>query len=456
MLLYMIRHLNFTYHAVFGKSHQISFQRIEGIYLPKVTVLIPAHNEKSVIGPLLERMSAVTYPKEKLEIVVVNDSSTDGTGEIADEFSKNYDFITVLHRRNKGAHGKPEAMNEGLKASVGEIIVTFDADYYPQLDIIEKLVAPFVDPEVGMVQGRVTVLNEEDSFVSKLVTLERIGGYRVDQLARDDLVLSPQYGGTVGALRRSFLERIGGWDSSMLTEDTDLTVRCIVDGQKVRYVNDAESYEESVTTWKAYWNQRYRWAKGHMQCFRKYFVPVVKSKNLSFSGKIELILLLSIYFLPVLALIGWITGLLAYITGEAFMPYATQFFYIVPVFTYSAVGNFAPFFEVGMAAYLDERKNLQLMIPALVINFVVMVFCCTKALLDLIIKRSGKQKWNHTNHNGKSHNGNGNGRNGNGHNGNGNGFIGNGGSKGSLFLATNDLFIRSRPAIPKMGEQTFE
>ncbi|MCW4021174.1 MAG: glycosyltransferase family 2 protein [Candidatus Bathyarchaeota archaeon] len=410
MIAYMLRHLVFTYSALFGKPRQFggSFRRITGVYAPKVTVLIPAHNEELVIGNLLERMTELTYPKDRLEIVVVDDGSTDETGAIATSYAQRYSYIKVIHRPN-GGEGKPAVLNDGIKFANSEIILTFDADYYPQIDIVEKLVAPFVDPEVGAVQGRVIVLNEEDSLVSKIVTMERIGGYRIDQQARDELVLSPQYGGTVGGFRRDVLEKVGGWDATMLTEDTDLTVRLILKGYQIRYVNDAEAYEEAVSTWRAYWNQRYRWAKGHMQCAMKHLKKVLKTKHLSRYEKTELTLLLCIYFMPIVVLIGWAVGGLTYITHqETFIPNLMQYYFaILPIFSYSALGNFAPFFEVGSGLYLDNRKRLFWLLPALSLAFVVMVFCCTKAFIDLVLTRNGNHKWNHT-----YHNGDGNGRNG--------------------------------------------
>ncbi len=318
------------------------------------------------------------------------------------EFAKRYGYIKVIHRKN-GGRGKPAALNDGIKFSNGEIILTFDADYYPQLDIIEKLVAPFVDPEVGAVQGRVTVINEEDSLVSKIVTLERIGGYRVDQAARDSLVLIPQYGGTVGGFRREVLEKVGGWNLKMLAEDTDLTIRCILNGYQVRYINDAECYEEAVTTWRAYWNQRYRWAKGHMQCAIKHLKNVLKTKHLSIVEKVELTLLLSIYFTPIIILVGWMAGIGAYLTIDK--PIIPSYILILSTFTYSTVGNFAPFFEIGAAAYLDNRKRLLWILPVLTLPFFLMVFCCTKAFVDLILTRDGNHLWNHTLHNGNGYNG---------------------------------------------------
>jgi len=408
MVAYMVRHIIFTYSALFGKPKQFirSFKRIVGVYTPKVTVLIPAHNEEMVIGNLLERMAALTYPKDKLEVLVIDDGSTDETGNIADSYAKGHSYIRVIHRAN-GGKGKAVALNEGMRFSNGEVILTFDADYYPQLDIIEKLVAPFADPEVGAVQGRVTVVNEEDSVVSKIVTLERIGGYRVDQQARDELVLVPQYGGTVGGFRREALEKIGGWDFSMLAEDTDLTIKLVLRGYQVRYVNEAEAYEEAVTTWRAYWNQRYRWAKGHMQCARKHLVGVLRAKHLSGYEKAELTLLLCVYFMPILVLMAWVVGVGAYLTKEAFISSNDLglYFLILSIFTYSTVGNFAPFFEVGSAAYLDNRRRLLWVLPVLVLAFIVMVFCSSKALLDLLFTGNKQSKWNHTFHNGNGVNG---------------------------------------------------
>ncbi len=408
MVAYMVRHIVFTYSALFGKPRQFmrSFKRIVGVYTPKVTVLIPAHNEELVIGNLLERMAALTYPKDRLEVLVIDDGSTDETGNIADGYAKRYSCVRVVHRAN-GGRGKASALNEGMRFSNGEVVLTFDADYYPQLDIIEKLVAPFADPEVGAVQGRVTVSNEEDSVVSKIVTLERIGGYRVDQQARDELVLVPQYGGTVGGFRREALEKIGGWDSSMLAEDTDLTIKLVLRGYQVRYINEAEAYEEAVTTWRAYWNQRYRWAKGHMQCARKHLVGVLRAKHLSGYEKAELTLLLCVYFMPILVLMAWVVGVGAYLTKEAFISSNDlgPYFLILSIFTYSTVGNFAPFFEVGSAAYLDNRRRLLWVLPVLVLAFIVMMFCSSRALLDLLFTGNKQSKWNHTFHNGNGVNG---------------------------------------------------
>lgn len=259
----------------------------------------------------------------------------------------------------------------------------------------------FSDPCVGAVQGRVTVLNEPQNIVTRLVALERIGGYRIDQQARYTLELIPQFGGTVGGFRRSLLKSLGGWDESILAEDTDLTFRAYLSGYKVCYVNDAECYEEAVENWRDYWKQRYRWAKGHMQCFFKHWFSVLRSNKLRVREKIDGLLLLNIYFMPVWVLLSWVIGIPLF-----FIKYSQGFgvqWTLVPIALYSFVGNFAPFFEVGAGAYLDGRTRANRLIPLLIFTFLYNILICTKAFIDLLISKiTGKNTnhWERTNHTG--------------------------------------------------------
>lgn len=404
MIVYLIRHYVFTLSVL--KNDQIRETNIAiggSAYQPMVSILIPAHDEERVIGRLLKRMSELTYPKDKLQVVVIDDASKDNTGKIAEQYSKAYSYIKVIHRSGKvGGRGKPRALNDALEHSEGEIILCFDADYYPQADIIEKLVNAFADPKVGAVQGRVTVLNEPQNVVTRLVALERIGGYRVDQQARERLGLIPQFGGTVGGVRRSLLESLGGWDESILAEDTDLTFRLYLAGYTVRYINEAECYEEAVENWHAYWRQRYRWAKGHMQCAFKHSLRVLRSNNLNRRQKLDGLLLLGVYFLPVLTLLSFITFVSLFVLSPP-QWWLKILWILVPVPLYSFVGNFAPFFEVGIGAYLDGRTRAHWLISLLIFPFFFNILICTKALADLTISTIlGKDNnhWDKTSHSG--------------------------------------------------------
>jgi len=400
---YLIRHYIFTLTALYHQERPPHHTPHDMVYQPKVSVLIPARNEENVIGRILHRMTELTYPKEKLEVIVIDDASTDQTGEIAEDFAKKHEYIRVAHRKPEdGGKGKPAALNHGLKHAIGEIIYCFDADYYPQRDILEKLTIYFADPKVGAVQGRVTVLNEPNTLVTRLVALERIGGYRVDQLARDNLGLIPQFGGTVGGFRRSLIEFLGGWDANMLAEDTDLTFKTYLAGYKVRYVNEAECYEEAVENWRSYWRQRCRWAKGHMQCAFRHLWPLIKSKNLRLREKTDGFLLLNVYFVPILVGLAWILGATLCLVHSS--SWITSLWVSIPIFVYSSVGNFAPFFEVGIGAYLDERVRIYWLIPLLFLTFLFNMLICTKALIDLCLSKiTGKkqQPWAKTLHNGR-------------------------------------------------------
>lgn len=387
MIVYLIRHYVFTL-TVLRRAKNA--QKVDVVanaeFEPTVSILIPARDEEKVIGRLLQRMVELTYPKDKLQVIVIDDGSSDSTGRIADEYSSRYGFIEVLHREKRdGGKGKAAAMNAGFKHSTGEIILCFDADYYPQKDIVEKLAKEFADPNVGAVQGRVVVLNEPQNIVTRLVALERIGGYRVDQEARNDLGLIAQFGGTVGGFRRSLLESLGGWDESTLAEDTDLTFRVYLAGYKVHYVGDAECYEEAVDNWKAYRQQRYRWARGHMQCCFKHSLKVLKSKNLRVKEKIDGLLLLNVYFMPVIVLVSFIIGvpLIFFVSSKL----VGALWFSMPISLYSFVGNFAPFFEVGIGAYLDGRTRIQWLIPLLIFTFCYNIPICTKAFLDLLVSK---------------------------------------------------------------------
>lgn len=399
---YIIRHYIFTLTAIKNAKNP-NLRRNDGSSHIKVSILIPARNEEKVIERILQRMTQLTYPKNEMQVIVINDASTDRTGEIADKFAKNYDYIRVLHRNveDGGGKGKTSALNTGLKLVDGEIVFCFDADYYPQRDIIENLSKEFNDPKVGAVQGRVIVLNEPYSIVTRLIALERTGGYRVDQEARDILGLVTQYGGTAGGIRRSLLEQLGGWDENVLAEDTELTMRVYLAGYKIRYVNEAECYEEAVENWKAYRKQRYRWAKGHMQCAFKHWLNVIKSDKLSVKQKIDTLLLLNVYFMPVLVLLSWITGIVLFLFSST--QWMSTVWTLAPFSVYSFIGNFAPFYEVGVGAQLDGRTRAQWLISLLVFAFLYNIPICTKALVDLLfskIKRKNDNHWTKTDHSG--------------------------------------------------------
>ncbi len=410
MLAYLVRHYIFTVVVLqrANKTQPLNTAQTENRYTPSVTVLIPARNEEKVIGCILQRLTEVTYPKTKLQVIVINDASTDNTAQVAEKFASQYPYILLINRdKTVGGKGKSAAMNHGFSRATGELTLCFDADYYPQKDLLERLVKAFVDPKVAAVQGRVVVLNEPQNMLTRLVALERVGGYRVDQEARDTLGLIAQFGGTVGGFRSDLLRSLNGWDESVLAEDTDLTFRIYLAGYRIKYDVEAECYEEAVETWHAYYRQRYRWAKGHMQCFYKHFWRVLTTNKLNLKQKLDGLLLLNIYFMPIIVSISFVLGLVLISSGISVFSstpaLAAVFWVILAISAYSFIGNFAPFFEVGVGLYLDKRKRAHWLIPLSILTFVYNLPICTIAFLDVVREKLFKKQvspWAKTNHSG--------------------------------------------------------
>ena len=228
LVVYSIRHFIFTLNRLFFEQ-RIYYQDIIDSDLKSITILIPMHNEEKVARQILDLLVVSAYPNEnvgkdarkildllvdadypheKLEIIPINDFSSDETRIILDDYASRYPFIRPLHRY-EGERGKPAALNEAMKMAKGEIIIVFDADYLPPKGILKDIAVFFNDPEVGAVMGRVVPVNTRTNLLTRLLDLERTGGYQVDQQARYNMKLIPQYGGTVGGFRKDVVTALG-------------------------------------------------------------------------------------------------------------------------------------------------------------------------------------------------------------------------------------------------------
>ncbi len=386
MCLYVVRHFWFFWNRMF-KEQRRCYQDLAGTYSPSVSILIPMHKEEKVAADILDRFVEMDYPKDdgRYEVIAIDDGSTDATPSIVDEYASKFSFIKAVHRAGNGGNGKPEALNVGLKVASNEIVLTFDADYLPPRDCVKRLVAPFADVEVGGVMGRVVPVNSPESFVTRLMDIERAGGYQVNQQARYNLDLIPQFGGTVGGFRRSVLKAVGEFDETKLAEDTDLTYKLYLNGSKVVYVNAAECYEEAVLSWDMREKQLTRWAIGHDQCLFEHFFETLKSPVLTFWQRVDGILLLGAYTTPLLILIGWLTGIFSYIVGAPL--WYSIFPMIFFIFAYNSIGNFVVFAEAGGSLFLDQRRRSMWLLPLMLVNLLANVWICSKAFFLTIFLR---------------------------------------------------------------------
>lgn len=366
--IYAFRHYAFTWIRLF-RAPRDPYRDIDSAHWPTVTVQIAAHNEEGVIRHVLDALLDVDYPRDRLVIMPVNDRSTDATRAIIDAYVGLYPDRIVPFHRDAGRPGKAAALRDAAGSVQSEVLVVFDADYIPSKGLIRQLVAPFFDPEIGAVMGRVVPLNANRSLLTKLLDIERSGGYQVDQQARMTLKLVPQYGGTTGGVRMSALRAVGGWADDVLAEDTELTFRLLLQGWKTAYQNRAECYEEVPESWGTRSRQIGRWAMGHNQTLARHIRGVLSSRRLRGIEKIDGLLLLCIYLMPVLTLTAFLLITLLFYLGQP-LPFDWLLLGL-GVFLYGSLGNFAAFFELAAGCYLDGKRSNARLLPLVLLSFIV-------------------------------------------------------------------------------------
>lgn len=368
LVVYTLRHYVFAMSRLFGRQRH-PYISIDTAPWPHVSVLVAAHNEEVVIAHSIEALLQVNYPADRLEIIVVNDRSTDRTREIVDVYAGHFPGRIRPFHRSSGKPGKAAALKDATAFVKSDIIIVFDADYIPGRGLIKQLAAPFFDPEVGLVMGRVVPINPGRNLLTRLLDLERSGGYQVDQQARMNLGLVPQYGGTVGGVRRDALESIGGWLDDTLAEDTDITYRMLLAGWKSVYQNRSECYEEVPETWPARLRQIARWAKGHNQAFYRYLGRCIGNGNMRLREKIDGLLLLCVYMMSPVLLLGWCAAVALFYAGESNLSALTLV--LLGMTAFGTIGNSAAFFEIAAAVHLDRGTRRIRLLPFNLLSFVV-------------------------------------------------------------------------------------
>jgi len=405
--VYIVRHYAFTLSRLLRAPRQ-PYVDVDSADWPPITVMIPAHNEEAVIADALAAVLDADYPRELLTVMPVDDRSSDGTSEIIRSFVHEFPGVVKPFRREEGTPGKAAALRDAMGAVETDVVLVFDADYVPGRGLLKQLVAPFFDPEVGATMGRVVPFNTGTNLLTRLLDLERAGGYQVDQQARMNLHLVPQYGGTVGGVRKSALESVGGWKEDALAEDTDATYRLLLAGWKTAYQNRSECYEQVPESWDARIRQIKRWAKGHNQAAVRYAGRLIRSARVGMREKVDGLLLLGIYTLSPIVVVGWALGVVLWYLGEV----RPGLLVILLVTAYSTVGNFATFSEVAAATHLDGSKERVRLLPFIFLGFLVSLFAVTNATLQQALpggQRRQGVRWQRTRHHPNGSNGNGHG-----------------------------------------------
>ncbi len=384
MMAYGIRHTIFTLSRLFGVQH-CPAAYIDTAHWPQITVFVAAHNEEKVIAGCLNALLQTDYPVDKVKIVPVNDRSQDGTKNIIDAYVADHPKRIVPFHRSTGKAGKAAALKDALPFVDGDIVIIFDADYVPGVGLLRQLVAPFFDPEVGAVMGRVVPVNAGTNLLTRMLDLERSAGYQVDQQARMNLNTVPQYGGTVGGVRLSAVATVGGWHDDVLAEDTDITFRLLINGWKTVYNNSAECYEEVPEEWSVRMRQVRRWAKGHNQVLYRYWRQLLVSPFVTTRQRIDGMMLLLVFSMPPLLLVGWILALILYYLNAA--TFVAFFIPLLGLVAYGTLGNFAAFLEIVIAVLLDGHRRRIRLLPVNLLCFFVSLVSISMALVESVTDR---------------------------------------------------------------------
>ncbi|MGB9029426.1 MAG: cellulose synthase family protein [Acidobacteriaceae bacterium] len=256
--------------------------------LPRVTIQLPIYNEQFVIDRLIESVCRLDYPRDLLDIQVLDDS-TDETKEVAQLIVDRYRAlghnIVYLHRTNRTGF-KAGALQEGLKSATGEFIAIFDADFVPRPDWLLRTIHHFAEPTIGMVQTRWTHLNRDYSFLTQVEAILLDGHFVLEHGARSRAGLFFNFNGTAGIWRRCVIDQAGGWQHDTLTEDTDLSYRAQILGWKFKYVQDIDCPAEVPIEMTAFKTQQQRWAKGLIQTSKK-ILPRLFRSDVPLRTKVE-------------------------------------------------------------------------------------------------------------------------------------------------------------------------
>ncbi len=279
---------------------------------PFVSIFIPAHNEEFTIEDTIRSVCQIDYHNEEgepqYELIVVNDGSTDSTGEILSGLKSEFPQLKIVTRHPpRSGKGKGFVLNDALTLSRGEIIGVFDADTQIKPDYLKKVI-PYIHDDIEGVQTRVKMFNKNENFLARMQHVE-FTTFANTLIAKDNLDHTGFLGGNGQFVRKQAIIDSGRWDGFAVTEDLNLAIKIILNGGKISYCGDCAVYQEAVTDWKAFFRQRTRWAIGNFETLFVYFPQILRSK-ISITKKFNVIEHISFYSFNLLIFFGFIITIL--------------------------------------------------------------------------------------------------------------------------------------------------
>ncbi len=284
----------------------------EGETLPFVSVQIPTFNDP--IGErCVRRCLAFDYPQDRYEIIIVDDSTNPQTQALLKGLAEaNAERVKYIHRENREGY-KPGALNNAMPITKGEILVLFDADWVPAPDFLKKVVQPFADPEVALVQTRQGFYNQNTNWITRYAAY-LLMVYHSIIMPINNKVNAVLFCGTAGALRRSAFEEVGGWNLDSITEDADLSVHLLMKGYKSVYL-DFETPSEVPDTFEGFLKQQMRWCYGNARVFFDNAGSILLGKKLTLRQRLVILYVTlgnliapAVVIMTVFGFSGWFVG----------------------------------------------------------------------------------------------------------------------------------------------------
>ena len=361
IFMYALAQLNLLKNYLSSKkikdnSPTFDFSKPEEI--PFVTIQLPVYNEMYVMERLLDNIAKIDYPKDKLEIQVLDDSTDETVESTRAHVEKLHATgLDIKHITRTDRTGfKAGALKEGLKIAKGEFIAIFDSDFLPEADWLKRTVPYFKDEKVGVVQTRWGHLNRNYSILTKIQAFALDAHFTLEQVGRNSKGHFINFNGTAGLWRKTCIIDAGNWEGDTLTEDLDLSYRAQLKNWKFKYLENVETPAELPIVISAARSQQFRWNKGGAENFQKMMKRVLKSKKISAKTKLHglLHLLNSTMFLNVL-IVAVLSIPMLYIKNE--YTHLKPYFYVMSFFVISSIIFFICYWFMYKNIYGSGFKN---------------------------------------------------------------------------------------------------
>jgi len=370
ILMYALAQLNLLINYLSAKrktdtSEKFDLTNPEDI--PFVTIQLPVYNEMYVMQRLLDNIALIEYPKDKLEIQVLDDSTDETVESTRVQIEKlQTTGLDIKHITRTNRVGfKAGALKEGLEIAKGEFIAIFDSDFLPKKDWLKQTVPYFKNPKIGVVQTRWGHINRNYSILTKIQAFALDAHFTLEQVGRNSKGHFINFNGTAGLWRKACILDAGNWEGDTLTEDLDLSYRAQLKNWEFKYLEDVETPAELPIIISAARSQQFRWNKGGAENFKKMKWRVIKSKNISAKTKIHglLHLLNSTMFLNIL-LVAILSIPMLYIKNE--YAHLKGYFIVISFFVISTLIFFICYWVMYKNIYGGGIKNF--------VNYIGMFF----------------------------------------------------------------------------------